>query len=108
MHRLALGLGKTIGEIEATMGASELDDWLRYWQAEPWGTTRDNLHAALITSTLINVMGGGSKGRAASIGDFMFSSRAERAAEQTSASLNWLRAMAVPAPAVSEESARGI
>lgn len=96
MHRLALGLGMTIGEIETRMGAAELDDWLRYWQAEPWGATRDNLHAAMIASTLANLMGGRNSKRA-TIDDFMLRPKTERAQEQTTSALNWLRAMAAPA-----------
>jgi hypothetical protein len=37
------------------MSARELDDWAAYWQVEPWGPFRDNLHAGLIASVIANV-----------------------------------------------------
>ena len=30
------------------IGASDIDMLTRYWNEEPWGSLRDNLHAALI------------------------------------------------------------
>lgn len=36
MCRLAMGLGKTLGEI-ATMPMSELTTWYAFYQLEPWG-----------------------------------------------------------------------
>ena len=50
MHRLALALGRTVAELSATMGSSELSDWIDYYKLEPWGAWRDNYHAALIAS----------------------------------------------------------
>lgn len=34
------------------MADRELQDWLRYWAAEPWGATRDNMHAGLIAAAV--------------------------------------------------------
>lgn len=34
------------------MGARELHDWTLFWQAEPWGSTRDNLHAGLVAAAV--------------------------------------------------------
>lgn len=31
----------------------ELERWARYWNEEPWGAYRDNLHAGLIISELL-------------------------------------------------------
>jgi hypothetical protein len=30
------------------IGASDIDMMTRYWSEEPWGSVRDNLHAAII------------------------------------------------------------
>lgn len=35
------------------MSAREFDLWARYWQAEPWGAMRDNMHAGLVCSSVI-------------------------------------------------------
>ena len=45
----------TVGELESRMGSSELAEWVRFWQMDPWGAYRDNIHAGLIASTLANV-----------------------------------------------------
>ena len=50
MHRLALALGRTVAELGVTMSSSELSDWIDYYKIEPWGSWRDNYHAALIAS----------------------------------------------------------
>lgn len=34
------------------MSARELHDWTLFWQAEPWGSVRDNLHAGLIAAAV--------------------------------------------------------
>jgi hypothetical protein len=70
LHRLALGLGKTIGEIEATMGSAELSDWMDYYQIEPFGAWRDNFHSAQISALIYNVNRG--KQKPVKTADFMF------------------------------------
>lgn len=37
------------------MSARELDDWAAYWQIEPWGAWRDNVHAGLVAAVIANV-----------------------------------------------------
>lgn len=61
-HRIALGLGKFLYEVDS-MPASEFVAWCRYYDQEPFGVERDNLHAALICTTLT---------KKTSIDDFMF------------------------------------
>lgn len=61
-HRIALGLGKFLYEVDS-MPASEFAEWCRYYDQEPFGVERDNLHAALICTTLT---------KKTSIEDFMF------------------------------------
>lgn len=36
------------------MSHNELVDWESYYQVEPWGQLRDNMHAGLIASTIAN------------------------------------------------------
>lgn len=54
LHRLALALGRTVRELEQGMTARELDDWARYYELEPFGAARDNLHAGIIASVIAN------------------------------------------------------
>lgn len=37
---LAGHLGRTVAELEATLGADELNDWITLAQVEPWGPFR--------------------------------------------------------------------
>lgn len=93
MHRLALGLGMTIAELETRMSADELDRWHLYWSEEPWGSWRDNAHAGLIAAAGVNLwLKKGSK--PATFEDFMLISRTQRRARDTEQSLAWLEAMA--------------
>lgn len=49
---MALSLGRTVAELERTLGTAELADWHRFWAIEPWGALRDNMHAGLIAAEL--------------------------------------------------------
>jgi hypothetical protein len=53
-HRLALALGKTLGEID-TMPSRELTRWMVYDQFDPIGNVREDLHAAQICQTIAGV-----------------------------------------------------
>lgn len=35
------------------MSAQELDSWELFWQVEPWGSYRDNIHAGIIASAVL-------------------------------------------------------
>jgi hypothetical protein len=63
-------MGKTIQELEHDMGSAELSDWMDYYKIEPWGTWRDNWHAAQTAALIYNVNRG--KQKAVSTSDFMF------------------------------------
>lgn len=91
MHRLALGLGKTVAELEASLGAAELDDWYSYWSEEPWGAWRDNVHAGLIAAACLSPY---MKGQKATFEDFMLKSSDKKREDETQQSLAWLTAVA--------------
>lgn len=55
LFKLAGHLGKTVGELEATMSASELSEWLAYDRLDPIGGYRGDIQAATIAAS----MGGG-------------------------------------------------
>jgi hypothetical protein len=43
------------------MGYSEFVDWLAYYETEPFGEQRADLHAAMIAATIVNVQRGKGK-----------------------------------------------
>jgi len=63
-------LGKTVAEIEASMGSAELSEWQEYYALEPFGTWRDNWHSAQLAALIFNVNRG--KQKPVSTADFMF------------------------------------
>lgn len=91
-HRLCALLGLTLGEVQS-MGSTEYDRWLRYWQQEPWGPWRDNMHAALIVSKLHNIHKKKSA-KAATPDDFMLRDRQSNRDRQTGQTLSWLIGLA--------------
>lgn len=68
-HRLALALGRTVAQL-GRMSEREMQRWHRYWIEEPWGTYRDNLHAAMIAVELRRPQA--RKGSKLSIDTFMW------------------------------------
>jgi flagellar basal body rod protein FlgB len=73
---LALG-GRTVAEWQEVMSSEEFVDWQLYYQLNPFGTYRADLHAGIIASTIANV--NAPKGRRYKSKDFMpeFKSRHE-------------------------------
>ena len=55
----------------------ELHRWRRYWSEEPWGTYRDNMHAAMIVSELLKPHYK-EGARPLPMSSFMFESQQER------------------------------
>lgn len=70
MFRLALSLGKTVAEVESSMGSAELSEWQEYYALEPFGAWRDNWHSAQIAALLFNTNRG--KQQPVKSSDFMF------------------------------------
>ena len=63
-------MGKTLDEIDELPGR-EFEAWSRYWNEEPWGPYRDNLHAAMLAVQIIRPhLKEGTK--VPPIGEFMF------------------------------------
>jgi hypothetical protein len=74
-----LALGKSVREIEQWSN-SEIAEWSAYYELEPFGQERSNLHAATIASILANA----NRGKDAapfSVQDFMYKT-AEEAREE--------------------------
>lgn len=58
------------------MSSAEFTEWMAYYQLEPFGQERDNWHAAVIASTMANVMR--TKGRGVDVDDFMLKTKPAR------------------------------
>jgi len=74
------------------MGAREFDEWAEYYASEPWGAYRDNLHAGIIASVIVNSQPG-RKRKPMAPGDFVLKTKQSKRAEDTRRSLNYLRAI---------------
>lgn len=83
-----------MAELEASLGAAEYERWKAYYRQEPWGTFRDNLHAAQIASTVANY-GFRKPKRAATVDDFLIKTKEERSADNRTKLLSFFRAMSV-------------
>lgn len=86
-------LGRTVAELENTMSSSELTEWMEYYQIEPFGPFRDNLHSATIAMILAN-QGRGKRGRVATVDDFILKPKEHVRRSETHKALSWLRAVA--------------
>lgn len=69
-------------------------DWQLYWEAEPWGPYRDNLHAALIAREVQrpNLR----KGVKPKMDDFMIVNPEKRRREATGNLIDFLKLVATP------------
>ena len=70
----------------------ELAEWEAYWQAEPWGAYRDNIHTGLVCSILANV--NRRKGSPElTYEDFMLVEKEQQKRIETDRALAWFRSM---------------
>jgi len=53
-HKLALALGKSVSQI-MRMPSSEFDDWVAYYDIDPFGTERDSIHTAQIVQVIASL-----------------------------------------------------
>ncbi len=92
LELLALALGRTVNELENTLGSGELTEWLAYYRLEPFGQERDNYHAATIATTIANYSG--KLKTAKQIQDFMFSTNEDRRNRETGKTLAIMNVLA--------------
>lgn len=93
LFRLALALGKTVAELEQTIGSGELTEWAAYYSIEPFGQWRDNWHMANLAAMLGNRWRKPSK-PAVTVDDFMFKTAEQSKQQQTRKTLAALSAVA--------------
>jgi hypothetical protein len=55
MHRLALALGRTVAELEASISEKELRDWVDFYAVEPWGEQPAWWRTGTIAALLSNI-----------------------------------------------------
>lgn len=90
--RIGALLGRPPSEVRA-LPVSDVHLLSRYWMAEPWGAYRDNLHAAMIASTVAN-FGYRTARRRLDVKDFMLVARSRAQAENRSALVGLFRTIA--------------
>lgn len=59
------------------MPVRELERWRRYWDEEPWGPRRDNMHAAMLARQML-VAAGVKDTDLPKLSNFMFETGEER------------------------------
>lgn len=62
---LALRMGRTIGELMATMSSQEFSIWIELYKEDRWGEDLLDLRAGVISATVANYAGKVRKERAA-------------------------------------------
>jgi hypothetical protein len=77
------------------MGASELQEWAKFWRQEPWGSHRDNIHTGILASLIVNALRK-KTAKAVSYQDFMLVDRDEHRRKETARTLTWLKSIAKP------------
>lgn len=92
MFRLALALGRTVSEIEDSLGSGELNEWKAYYRIEPFGQERDNLHAANICAVIANYSG--KLRTAKKVEEFMFQHPEIKRRRETNRTLSMMKAIA--------------
>lgn len=50
--RLALALGRTVGELRDLLDSRELSEWMAFYGAQPFGDVRGDIQAAIIALTV--------------------------------------------------------
>ncbi len=53
MFRLALAMGRTVAELSREIGAKELNEWIAFYEVEPWGSIREDFRAGMIAEAAV-------------------------------------------------------
>lgn len=92
--RLALALHCAPSEV-TDLPTDDYDLLLRYWQEEPWGAWRDNVHAAIIARQLVRLQNPRAQ---VSLDDFMLIDPEKRRAANVDGLVAFFRAAAGGTP----------
>ena len=82
----------SVSQVEM-MGNRDLMEWIAYYEIEPFGQYRDNLHAGMVASILYNA-NRGKRTKALEVSDFILRDRWEQREKQTAEFFGGLRALA--------------
>lgn len=63
LFRLALALGKTVGELEASLSQRELMEWVDYYAIDPFGSFRTDIQTGILGTVIAQVIGGNKRAR---------------------------------------------
>ncbi len=85
-------MGKTVGELEDSLGSDEFTKWKAYSQIEPFGHERQNYDVSVVAATIANYSGKLKAGK--SLEDFMYVHPAIRKQRETVRTLEAMKAMA--------------
>ena len=77
------------------MTSAEFVEWFAFYELDPFGPWRDNLHAAQVASLLYNA-NRRKNSKALGAADFMYKDRDEVREQETKTFLANLRALAIP------------
>ena len=89
-------MGRTVAELELSLGSAELSEWIAFYELEPFGPRRDNYHAGMIAAMIAN--SNRAKGaKAVSPSDFMLEDPATGAKKRTQTAISHLLHVATPA-----------
>lgn len=81
-------------EVRESLTPEEYEGWWLYWQEEPWGPYRDNLHAAIIAREVIRPHL--KRHAKVDIKDFMLQPAEQKAAARVDSFIQALFAMSKP------------
>lgn len=85
----------TVAELKRRMGSREFGRWIQFYRSEPFGPTRDNLHAGIVASMIYNA-NRGKRNRPLSAEDFLLMSQRERMERNTKKTLSAVKSLAEP------------
>ena len=77
------------------MSAAEFEEWFQYYHEQPFGSKRDNMHAAIIAATMRNMFRAAGA-TAIDWKDFLFVHESEHRENALAKAMNHLMAIAVP------------
>ncbi len=83
----------TVSELDQRMSSEEYSNWVAFYELEPFGPYRDNLHAGIIASILANIhRAKGSQAMKAT--DYLLVHPDDRRDKDTRKTLNLMRMVA--------------
>lgn len=80
LFRLALALGRTVAELEASLSQRELLEWAEFYSIDPFGGFRADIQTGILSTVIASVIGGNKRAKPS---DFMPLQKVRVSAEQS-------------------------